>query len=989
MNWSIFGGIAIVSHFRVHAASLRYATAPSGAFGLRKPQAGALHAVAAHFATRADPALVCMPTGSGKTLVLLACPYALEARRTLVITPSVVVRGQITENAEGAKELREKRLLPEDVDGLAVHEVKKRICSAADWEALQEADLVVATPHTVSPMYDAVPPPPADLFDLVLVDEAHHEAAKGWRETLDAFPNAKRVLFSATPFRRDRKEIRGRFVFNYTLGAAFQDGVFGPVRLVPANAGGHRSPDLAIALKAAEKYRADRDAGFDHRIMVRTGSKKRAKELEELYRENTDLRLRVVTSDHSYGYAKKTIRDIREDELDGVVCVDMFGEGFDLPQLKVAALHEPHKSLAVTLQFIGRFARVREETGEASIVAVPHELDKGVSKLFHEDATWPKLLMDFAGTAIGNEQRIREDIASFEQPRAVEQLENLSLYGLRPFCHSKIYRGIERVDITADIVLPKPYETVFRQSSPDLNMCVVIGRKLERPKWTDSDSLVSVQHDLFACYFDEESGLLFICASVRTDTFYERIAEQLGDGGHQILSAARISRVLRGVEAATFFHVGMKNSTASSSLESYVTKSGPRAHESVSPQEGQLYHRGHIMAKGRKENANVTIGYSSSSRVWSMQYPQLTEWREWCIALGGAIANDDPVVTGTNLDILEPGEEVDHFPSDVLAAEWPEEAFRKAVILRYRVTQADGLTTPLLQDVGIEVDFDATPPGLIPTEARLIVRYGALELAIKFAPGATPMFRLDGDMPDLLEVDVSGERCGLLEYLNSHPPSIWLSDLSRLEGPNFYRRRTDGLPVDPSALRAVDWATVGVDISREYDDGKNLVANDGTVHGYVLGLLQTEGADVIIYDHGSHEAADLIGIWDDDEVVRVRLYHCKATKEETPGCRLKDLYEVAGQATKSIRWLHKPGELLNHLDRRSKGRDYRFPKGRLRDVQMLIQANPKSVQYEVIVVQPGLSLAQLSEAALDVLAAANQYLWRDTGGVHLGVIASA
>jgi len=930
-----------------------------------------------------------MPTGSGKTLVLLACPYALEARRALVITPSVVVRGQIAESAAGAKELREKHLLPCDVDGPAVYEVKKRIGSDADWDALRQADLVVATPHTVSPMYEAVPTPPADLFDVVLVDEAHHEAAKGWRETLDAFPNAKRILFSATPFRRDRKEIRGRFVFNYSLGAAFQDGVFGPVRLVPANAADHASADLAVALKAAEKYRADRHADLDHRIMVRTGSKKRAKELEDLYRDNTDLRLRVVTSDHSYAYAKRALQDIREDQLDGVICVDMFGEGFDLPQLKVAALHEPHKSLAVTLQFIGRFARVREETGEASIVAVPHELDKGVSKLFHEDATWPKLLMDFAGTAIGNEQRVREDIASFEQPHAVEQLENLSLYGLRPFCHSKIYRGAGEVNISADVVLPKPYEVVFRQSSPDLNMCVVVGRKLQRPKWTDSDSLVSVQHELFACYFDEESGLLFICASVRTDSFYESIAEQLGGGGHQILSAARISRVLRGVEAPTFFHVGMKNNTASSSLESYVTKSGPRAHESVSPQEGQLYHRGHIMAKGRKENADITIGYSSSSRVWSMQYPQLTEWREWCIALGRAISNDDPVVTGTNLDILEPGEEVDHFPSDVLAAEWPEEAFRKAVILRYRRGEADALATPLLQDVGIDVDFEATPPGAAPPEARLLVRHDTLEVAIKFAPGAAPMFRLDGGMPDVLEVDVGGEQCGLLEYLNSHPPAIWLSDCSRLEGPNLFRRRADGRPVDPRALEAVDWAAVGVDINREYDDGQNPIANDGTVHGYVLGRLQAEQAQIIVYDHGSHEAADLIGIWDDDEVVMVRLYHCKATKETSPGCRLEDLYEVAGQAAKSIRWLHKPGELLNHLHRRSQGREYRFPKGRLREVQRLIQSNPKRVQYEVVVVQPGLSLARLTQPAQDVLAAANEYLWRDTGGVHLGVIASA
>ncbi|WP_346763412.1 hypothetical protein [Escherichia sp. E4694] len=38
----------------------------------------------------------------------------------------------------------------------------------------------------------------------------------------------------------------------------------------------------------------------------------------------------------------------------------MLGEGYDLPNLKIAALHDHHKSLAVTLQFIGRFTRVNK-----------------------------------------------------------------------------------------------------------------------------------------------------------------------------------------------------------------------------------------------------------------------------------------------------------------------------------------------------------------------------------------------------------------------------------------------------------------------------------------------------------------------------------------------------------------------------------------------------------------------------------------------------
>src|SRR6188768_1253174 len=41
-------------------------------------------------------------------------------------------------------------------------------------------------------------------FDLVIIDEAHHSAAKSYQQILDAFPRALRVGLSATPDRFDR-----------------------------------------------------------------------------------------------------------------------------------------------------------------------------------------------------------------------------------------------------------------------------------------------------------------------------------------------------------------------------------------------------------------------------------------------------------------------------------------------------------------------------------------------------------------------------------------------------------------------------------------------------------------------------------------------------------------------------------------------------------------------------------------------------------------
>lgn len=53
------------------------------------------------------------------------------------------------------------------------------------------------------------------------------------------------------------------------------------------------------------------------------------------------------------------------------------GEGFDFPFLKIAAIHAPHQSLAVTLQFIGRFARTRYSKKFGASRALPALTSKG------------------------------------------------------------------------------------------------------------------------------------------------------------------------------------------------------------------------------------------------------------------------------------------------------------------------------------------------------------------------------------------------------------------------------------------------------------------------------------------------------------------------------------------------------------------------------------------------------------------------------------
>ena len=116
-------------------------------------------------------------------------------------------------------------------------------------------------------------------------------------------------------------------------------------------------PDGEMARRAISQLRSDLNQGFDHLLMARFNRIGRARELLPLYQQEApDLN----PVDHLQRPPKRD----QQAALDGlfsresriVVCVDMLGEGFDLPALKVAAIHDPHKSLGVTLQFVGRFA---------------------------------------------------------------------------------------------------------------------------------------------------------------------------------------------------------------------------------------------------------------------------------------------------------------------------------------------------------------------------------------------------------------------------------------------------------------------------------------------------------------------------------------------------------------------------------------------------------------------------------------------------------
>jgi len=87
--------------------------------------------------------------------------------------------------------------------------------------------------------------------------------------------------------------------------------------------------------------------------MARVSTVKRAKQVFQLYSQHADLSPIEMHTGLSAKARETATAKLLSGEARIVVCVDMLGEGFDLPELKIAAFHDIRKSLAVTCSSLG------------------------------------------------------------------------------------------------------------------------------------------------------------------------------------------------------------------------------------------------------------------------------------------------------------------------------------------------------------------------------------------------------------------------------------------------------------------------------------------------------------------------------------------------------------------------------------------------------------------------------------------------------------
>jgi hypothetical protein len=196
----------------------------------------------------------------------------------------------------------------------------------------------------------------------------------------------------------------------------------------------------------------------------------------------------------------------------------------------------------------------------------------------------------------------------------------------------------------------------------------------------------------------------------------------------------------------------------------------------------------------------------------------------------------------------------------------------------------------------------------------------------------------------------------------------------------LFEPKEDARPIADAQLTVWDWTTV--DIENE------VISRNGrqSVHDRVRAELERGTAPVILYDHGSGEIADYVTVTEEADSTVFVLYHCKGSGGPAAGARVDDVYEVCGQAQKSVAWAS-----LSRLEQRIRSRmqGERFVRGTEGLLQeMLVRAQDRLQRFEIKVVQPGISKARLSAAMAECLGATNGHLV-GVGIAPIEVIASA
>ena len=216
---------------------------------------------------------------------------------------------------------------------------------------------------------------------MIVIDEAHHALAKTYKEMWERFPKAKFLGLTATPCRLNGKGFMDLFdvlvqswnipefiskgrLATYDFVSIKSDGV--TQRLIDSLQkrgadGDYQNKEMDMLLNkrpSIEKlYQSFEEYGKDRKGIVYAINISHAKKIMGLYQEH-GIKAVAIDSKTPAMERQADIEAFKKGDIQVLVNVDIFSEGFDCPDVEFVQLARPTLSLAKYLQMVGRGLRV-------------------------------------------------------------------------------------------------------------------------------------------------------------------------------------------------------------------------------------------------------------------------------------------------------------------------------------------------------------------------------------------------------------------------------------------------------------------------------------------------------------------------------------------------------------------------------------------------------------------------------------------------------
>ena len=960
-----------------------------GLTGLRKPQLGALHALSGYFSTdqTIEPATVVLPTGTGKTETMLATLIYQRCNKVLVIVPSDSLRNQISEKFIELGYLPELGVVSCDIALPKVAVIKKGLHLIDDvYNIAAKSNVIIATTSVLSASSELALNTLCGSCSHLFVDEAHHISANSWQSIKQRFADKRVVQFTATPFRNDKKSLGGKIIYNYTMGEAQRAGYFTNVNLLAVEEYYADLMDRAIAGKAIEQLKSDLDNNFDHLLMARTSSKIRAEELAQIYQEiASEFHPVVVHSTFSKTLVRERLGMLLSRKSRIVICVDMLGEGYDLPNLKIAALHDHHKSLAVTLQFIGRFTRVNhaQKLGNASVVmnVADPNVEGELQHLYSIGADWDTVLRRLSENRIAKEVRLQEVVDALKNKGDLH--DQISLWNLEPTYTAMLFKtSCEQWEPEQYLeALPK-FEESWHAIGEEENLLVVLAIQATSVRWGNYRELKDTNYKIFIAHWDSERAALFIFSNDYKTFRVDKLASAICNNQCELVSGDKVFNIFNGIEYPLARNLGASQIGAISFTQYF----GPNVTEGLTRIEESQSHLSNIAALGYESGERVIWGCSQKKgKVWSPQKGGgITDWCDWVKKAWDKIFSSEPDANNLTRNFLRPVPLVEPYHSYPISAQWGEHlltAFEDKITFYFGEISAhlylvEVATDGIFEDQSVRLIFSCDHTS---SEYKLC-------LSAEGLPKGYAYQLISG--PEIFIQRGLDEPIALVEYMEVDPVMIHYADGSFSYNAHIVHVSQEIGLFEREDIVGIDWT--GTDIRKE---SMGYGKDQDSIQWRWFNEIEDD-YDVIINDDGKGESADLIGLKISDNSIFLTLIHCKYSGSDEPGARLKDLYEVCGQAQRCIRWKHlNLSYLYHHIKRREekwRQRGYsRFLKGSIRDLAAIKERSRTTrTRFNVTIVQPGLSLTQVNDEGLKLLGSTALFI-KKTTTADLAVFGSA